>query len=115
MESLVEFIEGGKSQTGGRERKQKRKKKKASLTGNAEGDGADIEGFAVAEQDMVALEPISEGLSEAREDSGVCSNLKKLKNKSKPSDRKSLKFAGGNKSTGTNDVASGSSEIVGVG
>ena len=34
VESLVEFIEGGKSQAGGREKKQKRKKRKASVAGN---------------------------------------------------------------------------------
>ena len=101
MESLVEFIEGGKSEAGARERKQKRKKKKASLS--AEGGGA------VAEQDKVTLEPISEGLSEAREDSGVCTNLKKLKKISKLSERKKQIE---NKFHRTNDVASGSSENV---
>ena len=112
VESLVEFIEGGEPQEGRREKKQKRKKKKSSLTGNAEGDGADMEGLAVADEDRVALEPISEGLSEVKEDSGVCTDLKKPKRKKKQSDREILKPAHENNLHGTSGVASGSEEIV---
>ena len=112
VESLVEFIEGGEAQEGRREKKQKRKKKKSSLTGNAEGDGADMEGLAVADEDRVALEPISEGLSEVKEDSGVCTELKKPKRKKKQSDREILKPAHENNLHGTSGVASGSEEIV---
>ena len=113
VESLLEFIEGGESSSGGgREKKQKRKKKKSSPTGNAEGDDADKGGIAVAKQDKVTLEPISEGLSEVGEASGVCKHLKKVKRKKKQSDREILKSADENKLDGTNDVASGSKEIV---
>ena len=58
------------------------------------------------------MEPISEGLSEVGEASGVCKHLKKVKRKKKQSDREILKSADENKLDGTNDVASGSKEIV---
>ena len=113
VESLMAFIEGGEPQGGRREKKQKRKKKKSSLIGNAEGDNAaHMGGLSVAEEDEVALEPISEGLSEVGEDSPVCQNMKKPKRKKKQSDGKILKSAHENNLHGTNDVASGSEEIV---
>ena len=123
VQSLTGFIERGESTGGEREKKQKKpKKKKSSLTGNAVGD-ADMGGAAVAEQDK-------EPLSEAREASEVCApsknlldptavvslektKLKKLKRKSKQSDRESLKSAHENNLQGTIDVASGSKAIVG--